>query len=46
MSEGVSTSYNKEDGNIKTMMTELKWFLKGDTNIRYLVQNGYGIVEW
>ena len=28
---------------IKTMMTELKWFLKGDTNIRYLVQNGCNI---
>ena len=28
---------------IKTMMTELKWFLKGDTNIRYLVDNGCNI---
>ena len=25
---------------IRTMMTELKWFLKGDTNIKYLVDNG------
>jgi thymidylate synthase len=28
---------------IKTMMTELKWFLKGDTNIKYLVDNGCSI---
>ena len=24
---------------VKTMMTELKWFLKGDTNIKYLIDN-------
>ena len=28
---------------VKTMMTELKWFLKGDTNIRYLLDNGCNI---
>jgi thymidylate synthase len=45
---GEQIRHNMEDGfpllttkkmAIKTMMTELKWFLKGDTNIKYLVDN-------
>ena len=28
---------------IKSMITELKWFLKGGTNIKYLVDNGCNI---
>ena len=49
---GYTIRHNMEDGfpllttkkmAIKTMMTELKWFLKGDTNIKYLVDNGCNI---
>ena len=43
MSEGFRTVLTTKKMAIKTMMTELKWFLKGDTNIRYLVQNGCNI---
>jgi thymidylate synthase len=38
MSEGFPLLTTKKIA-IKTMMTELKWFLKGDTNIKYLVDN-------
>jgi thymidylate synthase len=49
---GEQIRHNMQDGfpllttkkmAIKTMMTELKWFLKGDTNIKYLVDNGCNI---
>ena len=45
---GAQIRHNMQDGfpllttkrmAVKTMMTELKWFLKGDTNIKYLVDN-------
>ena len=39
MSEGFPALTTKKLA-FKTMVTELKWFLKGDTNIQYLVQNG------
>ena len=49
---GRQIRHNMEDGfpllttksmAIKTLVTELKWFLKGDTNIKYLVDNGCNI---
>jgi thymidylate synthase len=49
---GYTIRHNMSDGfpllttkkmAVKTMMTELKWFLKGDTNIKYLVDNGCNI---
>ena len=49
---GYTIRHNMKDGfpllttkkmAIKSLMTELKWFLKGDTNIKYLVDNGCNI---
>lgn len=42
MSEGFPLLTTKKMA-IKSIMTELKWFLKGDTNIKYLVENGCNI---
>jgi thymidylate synthase len=42
MSEGFPLLTTKKMA-VKTMMTELKWFLKGDTNIKYLVDNDCNI---
>jgi len=39
MSEGYPLLTTKKMA-FKTMVTELLWFLRGDTNIRYLVDNG------
>jgi len=38
MSEGFPLLTTKKMA-VKAMITELKWFLKGDTNIKYLVEN-------
>ena len=49
---GMQIRHNMKDGfpllttkkmAVKTMMTELKWFLKGDTNLKYLVDNNCNI---
>ena len=42
MSEGFPLLTTKKMA-IKSIMTELKWFLKGDTNIQYLLKNGCNI---
>ena len=42
MSEGFPLLTTKKMA-VKSMMTELKWFLKGGTNIKYLVENGCNI---
>jgi thymidylate synthase len=42
MSEGYPLLTTKKMA-VKAMITELKWFLKGDTNIKYLVENGCNI---
>ena len=42
MSEGYPLLTTKKMA-FKSMVTELLWFLQGDTNIKYLVDNGCNI---
>ena len=42
MSEGFPALTTKKMA-FRTMVTELKWFLRGETNIKYLVDNGCNI---
>ncbi len=42
LSEGFPLVTSKKV-HLKSILHELLWFIRGDTNIRYLVENGVGI---